>query len=34
MNRSPINPAARVSRILLVLVTTVVVVSMTLGSVL
>jgi hypothetical protein len=34
MNRSPINPAARVSCILLVLVTTVVVVSMTLGSVL
>jgi hypothetical protein len=34
MNRSPMSPAARVSRILLVLVTAVVVVSMTLGSVL
>ncbi len=34
MRRSPMSPAARVNRILLVLVTAVVVVSMTLGSVL
>jgi hypothetical protein len=34
MNRSPTSPAARVNRILLVLVTAVVVMSMTLSSVL
>jgi hypothetical protein len=34
MTRNPMSPAARVNRILLVLVTAVVVVSMTLGSVL
>ena len=34
MNRSTMSPAARVNRILLVLVTAVVVVSMTLSSVL
>ncbi len=34
MSGSPMSPAARVNRVLLVLITAVVVVSMTLGSVL
>jgi hypothetical protein len=34
MSRRPMSPAARVNRILLVLVTAIVIVSMTLGSIL